>query len=431
MSEDNKKPVKMNCGDWLMCPALVKITKMIEDRKFRKNLEKTKKRMEEVEIKDEANMALSDEGRLSIAPYLENPPQVLSEVPSIEANETKQKREFDDLDWLKDETRKQYPRSYFEYMHGYPREFSLLTYKGGMLGEYPKCYVETNGNVVKLRNIQIPPNKSNSTRSEIVNYSHKSRKRLRESLQAIDWSSIEKGRIAEITLTYHNNYKKDGKEIKNHLNKLIRDLIYNYSNCVIIWKMEYQKRGAPHFHLIMITEESVELGDYLILKKGSFHYYDRTNKSYLKEGKDGLRSYIQMKWNKITEEDTKNFNSGIEVEPVKNPTGLPHYLVKYVAKEQKFNEKDYQHSLPEWIQNAGRWWGIRNKDKLNIHPKRFRISPYTFEELIRTADQYWRDKGLRSYNGHEYGSTIYFNSKAEIQKYIFDVLLDNEEMLSN
>jgi hypothetical protein len=51
------------------------------------------------------------------------------------------------------------------------------------------------------------------------------------------------------TLTYGHYFPLDGKEVKKHLYNFIRVLRYRYPGLKYWWRMEFQERGAPHFHI--------------------------------------------------------------------------------------------------------------------------------------------------------------------------------------
>jgi len=223
----------------------------------------------------------------------------------------------------------------FELEKGFPLSWVEPTYFGEMPGEYPKTYVELNGNVVKIRHIQRPVTNMPGKRSEITELTKKSRKRLLEFLASISWHKLNPRSINVVTLTYHNDYPEDGQEVKRQFHNFRRDLTNEYPGVIIIWKLEFQEREAPHFHLIVITEKPEELGNYMILKNNKLQYFDRDKKEVLKEGTKGLRYFIQKSWNKHTHESIEHFNSGTEVEEVRSATGLPYYLTKYIAGKGK------------------------------------------------------------------------------------------------
>jgi len=87
-------------------------------------------------------------------------------------------------------------------------------------------------------------------RGQIVGFSPEARYRLAKELSAIDWPVTP----AHITLTYGQNWPKDPKA---HL-AAIRKFCMRDSGWCGVWRLEFQKRGAPHFHLLLFgcTEAS-------------------------------------------------------------------------------------------------------------------------------------------------------------------------------
>jgi hypothetical protein len=57
-----------------------------------------------------------------------------------------------------------------------------------------------------------------------------------------DWLSFS-------TLTYPNSFPSDGRVCKKHLNLLLTHLRADDPGIKYVWFMEFQARGAPHFHL--------------------------------------------------------------------------------------------------------------------------------------------------------------------------------------
>ena len=314
--------------------------------------------------------------------------------------------------------------------HGYHPELSTLAYEGGRLGEYPKRYMEIKGNVVKIRNIQKSPRKKNTLRKDISEFSIKSRRRFMETLKTIDWDAINTERIMEITLTYHSA-PNSGNKVKEHLHALRKNILDRYPGSVLIWKLEFQMRGAPHYHLIMICLKQVDLGDYMYKNEQELSFYDREEKAHKETGVKGFRAYIQHRWNIILDEDDQHFNSGIQIDQVRNPQGLPHYLTNYIAKERKADShKEKQHKVPEWYTDVGRFWGIYNRKLLKIKHRRFIISEPTYEAVEKYFRDQWKEKGLPDYKGHEYGLNYYARSKKEIDKEVMNILIDNEELMN-
>lgn len=80
-------------------------------------------------------------------------------------------------------------------------------------------------------------------RSKIVKFSKRSAKRLRHVIR----NSEDTWKVF-ITLTYPENFPCNGKETKAHLNAFLQYL--RRKGIKYAWVLEFQSRGAPHYHII-------------------------------------------------------------------------------------------------------------------------------------------------------------------------------------
>jgi len=97
------------------------------------------------------------------------------------------------------------------------------------------------------------PNRSDTT---ITGFSFGSRNRLRH-IAANSSDSL----ISQYCLTYHNDFPTDGKECKRHLRAFLQFLRRNFPEMYYLWIMEFQKRGAPHFHLFFNVKPDKHIWD--------------------------------------------------------------------------------------------------------------------------------------------------------------------------
>lgn len=107
-----------------------------------------------------------------------------------------------------------------------------------------------NGTTVsqRIRYANRPKRKQDWKRKKIKSQSSRSLSRL------VFYVAETKYKIATmLTLTYQR-YPKSGKIIKKHLDAFLRALKYAFPGCVYVWWLEFQKRGAPHFHLLLNFE---------------------------------------------------------------------------------------------------------------------------------------------------------------------------------
>jgi hypothetical protein len=85
-------------------------------------------------------------------------------------------------------------------------------------------------------------------RSEISEFSEKSRQRLRLSLAKVDQSKC--GRPIFGTLTYPADFPLDQETFKRHLKIFSQRFLRSFPAAGFHWKLEFQARGAAHFHPI-------------------------------------------------------------------------------------------------------------------------------------------------------------------------------------
>lgn len=126
-----------------------------------------------------------------------------------------------------------------------------------------------------------------------------------------------------ITLTYPNKWERDGREVKRHLNMFLNSL--RRKNLEYLWFLEFQKRGAPHYHILI----------------------------------DGYcdKDYVAQRWYEIVDSgDEKHLKAGTRVEALRSHRGGAHYATKYAMKR-------VQKTPPKQYSNVGRFWGHSKKVK--------------------------------------------------------------------
>lgn len=155
--------------------------------------------------------------------------------------------------------------------------------------------------------------KGGGLRKSITKFSKQSAKNLKFHMNnsKIKFSNM-------ITLTYPNEYPCNGIEVKYHLNRFTKFL--KTKNCQYTWVIEFQKRGAPHFHLITDT------------------YIDKQE--------------VAQEWfNIVNSGDEKHLQAGTRTERLRlGRVGAKSYVRKYINKSE-------QKEVPEDYKNVGRFWG--------------------------------------------------------------------------
>lgn len=120
-----------------------------------------------------------------------------------------------------------------------------------------------------------------------------------------------------ITLSYPNEFPMDGSIVKKHLHKFLGWL--SYRGCKYIWILEFQDRGAPHFHILIDKE---------------IPYQD-----------------VADIWYKIVDSgDEKHLKAGTETRAIRSKGAIAFYMTTYLNKAK-------QKEVPEEYKKVGRFWG--------------------------------------------------------------------------
>lgn len=210
-----------------------------------------------------------------------------------------------------------------------------------------------NQSVVSSTRRRSTENEQRSAGGVITEWSRKSRSSMCRTFAELDYSPlVESGRVpAMITLTYPSDWEvvaPDGASVKRHMVLWRKRFQREYGEPArYIWKLEFQRRGAPHVHLWMAPPTS--------------------------PGRSGRRfaQWLSEAWAQVVdhpdpEQKSRHRLAGTAID-VRN--GLkacdPKRLAIYFTKHSSPNlhgDKEYQHTVPElWRQperGPGRFWGV-------------------------------------------------------------------------
>lgn len=216
-----------------------------------------------------------------------------------------------------------------------------------------RTFLSLNPGVVKisrsrtgLQGKQVMP----TSRRPIKAWTAKSRANMIARYSSLDYSEMlgDYSKIpVMITLTYPNDWltvAPTGKAAKAHLISFRKRFERRYGTSMsALWKMEFQRRGAVHFHIFCIAPETIPL----------------------------FREWVAQVWCEIVnhpdeEEQKRHLRAGTSVEEASGSSHeAPKRIAVYFAKHASpnFGKKEYQNSPPaEWIENGnlGRFWGYWN-----------------------------------------------------------------------
>lgn len=231
--------------------------------------------------------------------------------------------------------------------------------------DYPYLARTINGNLSQISFSTSHKSRrcGGGLRGEVREFSAASRRRMQKLLNSIDQ---HRARIpVMITLTYHNDWSEDPRSWKDQLDAFRKRLERKLGKFSAIWRLEYQRRGAPHFHLLCWFNNSPDP-------------MSRNNKLLL----EVVRFYVPSMWWDVTGRTSpEHLNAGTRCELPRSWKGANAYLSKYMAKPEQ---------LAAAQTAPGRFWGVWRKDELPISWEVVRLTE-------RQAIHYRRI--LRKYSG--------------------------------
>jgi hypothetical protein len=158
-----------------------------------------------------------------------------------------------------------------------------------------------------------------------------------------------------VTLTYHANMR-DAGQAKRHLDTFDKRLARQYPGCGVIWKMECQKRGSIHFHLLVFGVAFVP------------------------------HEWVSQTWRDVVAPgDDDQLTAGTSIEAANNFWQARHYLEKYLGK-QVDGEK---------LEEPGRYWGVRRLERYQSPVVEVLVTESQGARIARILDR-WHASKLRS-----------------------------------
>lgn len=175
-----------------------------------------------------------------------------------------------------------------------------------------------------------------------------------------------------ITLTYPADFPANGATVKEDL-RVYNQWLRGRFKTEILWFLEFQKRGAPHFHVLLETKEITPE----MRRDAGLKWVQRVITSdwfmacfrVFNHGKE-----IEFDWQAYKTEVAKiakvQFHDTFW-QLAKSENGMRNYAAKYAAKE-------YQKQPPKHYTEVGRFWGCSS----GVKPKEI-TEVDTCEEDIR------------------------------------------------
>lgn len=186
---------------------------------------------------------------------------------------------------------------------------------------------------------------------DVINgYSRESRNRFIKLLLSIDYKKM--GVPFFYTLTYPGSFSNDPRVWKRDLDAFIHRMKREFPDLCGTWRLEPQKRGAPHFSGFLWG------CDYLGTPKG--------------------KAWFSRAWYEVVGSgDERHLRAGTGISRELMIETRIFYLAKYQTKKEKggvSQEFDYP---------VGRYWGCFERKKLSIKVEEFEIDRALFFRLRR------------------------------------------------
>lgn len=195
-------------------------------------------------------------------------------------------------------------------------------------------------------------------RGKITNLSQKARNRMRQRLGTLDYTPMFRpGRQLPkmLTLTLPGEWERVAPSAVVFKRKLIdRALKTNFRrhwgyDFVGVWKLEFQRRGAPHLHILTAPPSST------CKIRGVEYTFER---------------WLRMIWERACRDpkadgvDLDHLAKGVHIADTYGLTGTDSKrIADYFVKHGFFADKEYQHNVPDlWMgedgeASPGRFWG--------------------------------------------------------------------------
>lgn len=203
---------------------------------------------------------------------------------------------------------------------------------------------------------------------KIRHWSAKSRRRMLKTCSELDWAPVieksnsERYTMAMVTLTYPgagqkwSDYVPDAETAARHFAAFQERFYRAWGERISgIWKREFQRRGAPHLHVLMLVPT------WGITRDRKSEYIEESKLMFFRE-------WASVAWAEIVGAEGLDFyrhlaaGTGVDtIENFSSAKNIAGYFLKYAGKGGDFASKEYQNFPPfQWIEageSVGRFWG--------------------------------------------------------------------------
>jgi len=210
------------------------------------------------------------------------------------------------------------------------------------------------------------------------------------TVQAINREEVQPAQVWFCTLTYPGVWDPNPAKWTRDFVTLRKRWERKWGKWPVIWKREFQRRGAPHFHLLVLLPAKVNKWDF--------------------------RAWIAEAWYEVVGSgDAGHRLAGTQVDEARTWRGVAAYVSGYLAKTDQ-SECPVDPETGELVP-VGRWWGIWNGELLPIELEGMAL---TREQAIRVRRVLLRYLGRRG-RGALQTITCFLLSSTAIRLFIWAV----------
>ena len=235
-----------------------------------------------------------------------------------------------------------------------------------------------------------------AVRSTVKDFSGKSRMRLLALVSRIhDWVVVDL-----VTLTMPGNWddSRDPREAAVMFKTWTRRLRRQYPGVRVIWKREWQRRGAPHWHLLILHPGKPE-------KAGSWSDEVRRRWARVRAGTRVCPEWVAKSWNDVVSPgDVFHLKAGTRTEVPRKRAALVCYMAKELGKSC---QDTWSEVYAKRHGSVGRTWGMvgrgegclgssddADEDVLEEHDV-VELEPWEWDRLALEVDSVVRGRGVR------------------------------------
>ena len=244
---------------------------------------------------------------------------------------------------------------------------------------FPSMSAAVGGSFAELSAGAAPGNIiGGAIRGVIKDFTPASRRRLMRLVNSVNRD--EAGLPFFVTLTYHNVWPESREGRKKHLDALQKRMERAYGAFAAVWRLEFQRRGAPHYHLLVFLDPEQIVPS-----------YGEGRRRHRRSALLRLRNNIAWMWNEIVDaDDIQHLEAGTAVEEIRSWNGVNSYAAKYMGKLE---------TLQKGLEPPGRFWGVWRKKMLPISYEHTQITLPHFFQMRRVLRRYGKMR-LRNTREH-------------------------------